>query len=70
MRVKQHRMAKKKPAKQKRSETVVFLATVDEKQRYESAAIEADQSTSDWIRKVLKAELARLNERRNPSSSD
>ena len=47
---------KKKPPAKKRDKAMVVMCTASEKKAFEAAAERADQSLSDWIRKLAKAE--------------
>ncbi len=50
------RMAKKKPQSKLRNVPMVVMCTAAEKKAFEAAADRADQSLSDWVRKLAKAE--------------
>ena len=49
-------MAKKKPQFKLRNVPMVVMCTASEKKAFEAAAERADQSLSDWVRKLAKAE--------------
>lgn len=49
-------MAKKKPQSKLRNVPMVVMCTASEKKAFEAAAERADQSLSEWVRKLAKAE--------------
>lgn len=53
------RMAKKKPKRDLKDIDIEFKCTAEERDGYQLAADTADESRSQWIRKVLNAELKR-----------
>ena len=60
------RMAKKLAKGKKREVMVRFLATPKEKDHYETAGIDTDQSMSAWIRKTLNEAIGKMH-RLDPS---
>lgn len=51
---------KEKPTRESRDESVRFKCSETEKESYEQAGIETDQTMSNWIRRTLNQEVERL----------